>query len=447
MTKQPANGERRLEPWFLSLPVVVLVAACLLLVPLLLRVLAGNPLIPGPASYSHLRPIVPSLYDLLFAPLGELALLASVLFGIAAALLFRSICERLFQRREDQGLALLLFLINPLFLSVFTSLSPYSLAIPIALLCILVVHHRRRFLTPLLVVLTAALSPLFAAVLLAFLFLLGGNRRVLFVSFLLAVPASLLAGQWPGLLGIQMVGATTLVAEFGAPVGVSFLYVAFALFEGVARWNERRGRAAFLLFLILCCLTPFAEAARIAVSLLSVTLAARFLTRLTRRRWHLQHARGVTFLLAACLLLFLLLTHILLIASEQPTRDLVRTLAALPPDNSAVLAPPALGPIIEALTTHTALPGSCVGADAPGCTDILRLYGTMRLPEAEQLLQGHGIEYLLITQEMRNGGVWNRDDEGLLFLLNHSGRFVKIASDPEEELWLYIPSPPLLTSS
>ena len=428
-----------LRPVSFSAPIAVLFAALLLLLPLLLRVFAGNPLSPGPGSYGFLKAGAlsltgtPTLYTLFLAPLGDGRILSSVLLGLLAAYLFHRLAQVLFPRQDEQAIALLLFLINPLFLSIFTGLSPYALAVPAALLCLVFFYTSRFLPVPLLVALVASLSPLFAALLLALLILRHQPRRVAVASLLLALPASLLAAQ-PHLV---LAGTKALIAEFGAPLGFSLIYVAFALFGGVVQWGQRRDRAPFFLFAALLLLAPFLEAARIAAGLLAIPFAARFLSFLIRRRWRLRAAAGVTLLLTGCLLLFLLISHALVIASEEPTKRLVGTLAALPPDEGVLLGPPELAPIIEATTTHPAYVEPGCGAAA--CGDVARLYTTQRLTEAEPLLRRHGIRYLLITKEMRQGLVWNRDEEGLLFLLKHSAKFSLLASDGEQEIWRYAP--------
>jgi hypothetical protein len=428
-----------LRPVPFSAPVVLLFAALLLLLPLLLRVFAGNPLIPGPGSYSFLSSGAtslvggPTVYSLFLEPLGETRILTSILLGLLAAYLFHRLATVLFPRPDEQAIALLLFLINPLFLSIFAGLSPYALAVPAALLCLVFFYTGRFLPVPFLVALVASLSPLFAALLLVLLILRHLPRRFAVVSLLLAFPASLLAAQ-PQL---GLVDAKALIAEFGAPLGFSLIYVAFALIGGVVQWGQRRDRAPFLLFAALLLLAPFVEAARIAVGLFAIPFAARFLSFLIRRRWRLRAAADVTLLLTGCLLLFLLISHAIVIASEEPTKRLVGTLAALPPDSGVVLGPPELSPIIGALTTHSAYVEPGCGAAA--CGDVARLYASRRLGEAEPILRRLDIRYLLITKEMRQGLVWNRDEEGLLFLLKHSDRFSLLASDGEQEIWRYTP--------
>ncbi len=426
----------------LATELLLLGGGLLLLVPLLLRVLAGNPLIPGAESYAHLHGLSQhaGAYDLFLtalSPLGDARILASVLLGLAAAYLFARLAKGLLRHEHERTIALLLFLVNPLFLSVFTAMTPMTLVVPLGLLAAVAAKEGRDRLLAVALPLTALLSPTAAAALAAALLLLTKRRRPTAVASLVALPAA--AASMLFLSPVTFIPSVQ-VAEFGAVNGLSLVLAGLAVMEGVAAWDEREGRAAFLLFLAALAVSPLEQGFRVVAGFASSVLAAGLVARLARRKWSLRDAQPLVLLLVACLLLFLLLTHIGAITREPPTDKLVRTLAALPPDGGVVLSPPALSPFVEALAGHPALPREHE-CDSPSerCNDVERLYYTWRMDDAEPILAEYNITYLLITQEMRDGAVWNRDDEGLLFLLDHSERFKRVAADPQEELWKYTP--------
>jgi len=56
------------------------------------------------------------------------------------------------------------------------------------------------------------------------------------------------------------------------------------------------------------------------------------------------------------------------------------------------------------------------------------------------LLRSYNIRYIWITPEMRSGLVWNKDDEGLLFLLKNSETFKKVYSTYGYEIWEVLPA-------
>jgi len=408
--------------WLDEQPLVALLAAVLLFAPLFFRVAAGDPLVPG----SH----VAGLYQFLVAPLGDGALLASVLLGVLSALLFARLVRRL--KAEERRLAVLLFLFNPMTLGIFTTLGPYTVAIPLALAALL---FRGTWPSSVLLVLTALFSPVLG--LLLFGGLLLSERRVLTIGAAVVAAALILLFHLP-VEPIVLARSALVIAEFGAVSGLSLLYVVLALLEALLLWREPKSRVFSGLLAVALLASPFSVSARVTAAFLATVLAARFMSRLLRRKWQLPEARAVTVILVGCSFLFLLIAQTVAIVDAQPTHELVATLHSLPADDGVILAPPALGYTIERLTDHPALLHDC-SQERGLCDDAASLYRSWRLKDAEAVLNRYGIRYLLITQAERDGLVWTQDEEGLLFLLAHSDRFHLLAQDPQEQLWVYAP--------
>ena len=52
-------------------------------------------------------------------------------------------------------------------------------------------------------------------------------------------------------------------------------------------------------------------------------------------------------------------------------------------------------------------------------------------------LETFEIRYIFIDEEMRRGLVWRRSQEGLLFLLENSEKFINIYSEAGIDIYLY----------
>lgn len=410
-----------------SWPYEVTAATLLLFTPLAIRVLTQQPLLPAADSYKYLYGASLEPYALLLrllAPLGDARILLSLILGIISVVLFRRVAERL---TSHDTLAVLLFLLNPLFLSLFTSMTPLTLALPLGLLALDAVLARRFRLAALLLVFLGPVAPL-----------LGLGASLLFLFFLRewrhALPGIIVGALFLSLfnlLGLWRPHLNFPVAEFGAPFGLSLLLCFLSLIEAILRWNERRRQLTVLTILLLVAapvgFLPFASVA-------TLPLAASFLGRLRSRRWALPDAQPVVLLLIGCTLLFLTLTNILAVARQAPSSNLFTTLAALPPDEGKVLAPPSLAPIVAA-TGHPVLEAE-TECEEERCRAVQRLFSSWRVTDADPVLRSLNVTYLLITEEQRRTE-WNRDDEGLLFVLPNSPRFTLLIEDEEEQLWRY----------
>ncbi len=394
-------------------PLLALGAGLLFLLPLWLRVSDGHPFAPIGFTTSGSSPFF---------------VLLAVFLGILSILLLDQLLAATLRRADERLAILALFLCNPVTLSLFTSLSIYTVAVPLALLALL----RRGAFRLLFLAATTLIAPVFG-LLLALIhsqFNPEGRWRLLAAGtlpFLVTLPLGLVER-------LRLAPWATAFAEFGAPLGLSILFLFLSLLELLLRWNERRARGYAAAFLLLLALLPFSLSARVLLGLFSSLFAGLFAARLLRRRWALKDARAITLLLVGCNLLFLLVAQIVGIGGQEPRAALVTVLSSA--EEGLILAPESLGAVVERLGYRAAI-HACV-VERERCADAERLYRSWRLNEALPLLDHHQIRYLLLTDEMRQGLVWSRDEEGLLFLLKHSEKFRLIAEEEGYELWEYL---------
>jgi hypothetical protein len=393
----------------LSLPV--------LLAPLLLRFLKEHPLIPGPESYQSFTGTYGFLLSLL-EPLGSWVIVISMCAGVLSAYLFHQLAKSMSRSPKTRQLLTLLFIINPVFLGVFTSLNPYTLAVPVALGLLL----SKQKLLP--AVLLALIAPDFA-VLFLLARLIMAKHRALWPGLLLAITLTLSE--------INMHAAATPLVEFAVPGGLSLLLIVLACIELLLRWGE--AKTHLFLFIGVIILALFSDAALVIAGFASTPWAGLLLHRLRIRKWTIKQAQPLALLLIACALLFLLISHTLLLAEQQPTSQVISLLNTLP-EESTLLAPQELAPVIQRFSTsQPVLTEKTCRLNAPACDDVEVLYHARRMDVVESIMVRQGISHLLITKQMREGGVWQHDEDGLLFLMKHSGRFDVVAATDDEELW------------
>ena len=57
------------------------------------------------------------------------------------------------------------------------------------------------------------------------------------------------------------------------------------------------------------------------------------------------------------------------------------------------------------------------------------------IKEVSAILEQYNIRYIFINGKMKEGGVWTRSNEGLLFLLSDQEHFKKIYTQGDVEIW------------
>ena len=373
---------KRLQPYLVPL------SALLLFIPLITRYLKGNPLIPA-------------------GGFADPVILVSVALGVLSAYLFSRLAPKLTKSPRLQALLILLFIVNPVFLTLFTSVDPLVAAVPLAFLLLLT---QRRSTIVLGSLLLAFLHPLFAI-----LFLAVTWKR----TFL---PATLLAAALIVIRSTSFHYPAIHFVEFGYIHGMSLLLVTLALIECVRRWPERK---PLIPFLALLAFTPFTDAAIVLVGLASAPLAAVLIDALERRRWKIKEAKPLTLLLIGCGLLFLFLTHTAMLINAEPTKDTADLLRLLP-EGSVVLTPAEFAPAIERFSRATPLIIT---------EDTQPLFMMRKQAEADTIMLRYDITHLIITQDMR--AQWNHDEDGLLFLLKHSEHFERLGGTSTMEVWRF----------
>jgi hypothetical protein len=67
------------------------------------------------------------------------------------------------------------------------------------------------------------------------------------------------------------------------------------------------------------------------------------------------------------------------------------------------------------------------------------LFYSRILVDTQKIFKKYDIKYIYIDDSMKNGKVWSREDQGLLFLLKNSEIFKNIYNSQNIEVWEYRP--------
>ncbi len=403
--------------------VVIGAAAVLLLAPLALRARLGHPLAALPDSYRQLLAAShpQSAYTALLHALGGSppGLLLNVLLGLASLVLL----DRLLHKKTAAQRAIIIGVVaaNPLFLTLCTTLNPLPLATVLVLGGVLAFQRQRGGAGIALVILASLFAPSIGLAGSAYLLVRSPRalRRAARAAALSALACAFLVPTGPGLTVQSFV-------EFGHASGLSLFYILLAVVEASVVWKQQRAEGVFLAVLIgLSILTP---AARSVLGLVSSLLAGELLAQLAERQWELDLARRAARLLIACTFLFLIITHLRVLAHASPSQDLTAALSALPDDDGRILTPPDYEVFVRAFSRHEP-----VVLPAKEAEELYRMY---RLAPVAETLRTYNISYLLLPRAMREGYVWNHDDEGLLRVLK-TDRFSLVTRTPEEEIWRF----------
>ena len=66
------------------------------------------------------------------------------------------------------------------------------------------------------------------------------------------------------------------------------------------------------------------------------------------------------------------------------------------------------------------------------------IFNSRSLKTTSEILDKYEIRYIWIDHKMKGGQVWDKENQGLLFILRNSERFKRVYSLDEIEIWAYI---------
>jgi hypothetical protein len=230
-----------------------------------------------------------------------------------------------------------------------------------------------------------------------------------------------------------------LVFEFGSSVGFGLSAILLAIFGFILSWKSKQRlvyvySAAFILII----LSKFFFFMPIYLNLIVVVSAAFAFSELLKSKWSLKSLKTVAIIAVICTFLFSAVSFAFVIKDMQPDKRVVESLLSLRKEPyGAVFSHPDRGFWIK---YYSAKP---VFADTLTLSNELQnktelLYYSRNYANSTQILNESSIKYIWIDEEMKQGQVWSKPDQGLLFLFVDKDLFDRIYKDKELETWEYL---------
>jgi len=436
------------------LPLVL--AVVVIVLPLALRVTAGAPVQMGVDGAYHVRmaeawrsglvmsdPLVAGGRPYLLQPYHILiALSPSILSVVVPAVSALALVWILWCLLGAKGcpmrrrwLVVCLFVLSPVFMLLGASSSPLSLAVLVSIAVVWLAVRGRVWRSGIVGALLPLIDVWSAVVVVLALFALR-PRRWGRVALVVGAGALVVAVVQLVLFGVPVFsGLQVYVADTGASSGASVFGVALALIGVVAMWRSAaRNVAGWSLpvlvgALFVQSLVPFAV---LALSVLGGYGAAW----LVEREWSLRVVRQVSLIAVACGVLFSVLSFAVVLAHADPSAGLARGVERASLFLSdVVLTHPSVAALVEGQGRVVVVDALAAPRQASRLADVGRMFGSRSLEETSGLLSKWGVSSILVTDEMRQGLVWQGPEDGLLFVLGNNETFKSVYRGDGVEVW------------
>ncbi|MBN1646078.1 hypothetical protein JW868_03510, partial [Candidatus Woesearchaeota archaeon] len=308
------------------------------------------------------------------------------------------------------------------------------------LLFLFLYYHERPFISQFFFFFGAIFNPLLALIFgfVVFGFFRTKNCRKYFVD--LAIYVVILASAFilftPALPSSS--GLAELFSDFGYLFSYSLFFMLIGLFGLVKSWDRSKiGYNFGVLGLVL--ISYWIVEVRLLVSLLLAYYIALVWLYLWQRKWLIASIKYLTLLLVVCSFLFYYLSFTSTLAGLPPENELRDTLKSLRAegDDRGVLTHYSLAPAVAYYSGRHAIPASKPIAGTSLAQDINEIYYSRTVENTSALLDKYDIRFVLITDAMKSGLVWDSEDQGILFLLHNSNNFNKVHVLSGAEIWLF----------
>lgn len=423
---------------------------------------ALNPLLP-PTEYQDRiflerdRYFTPFHYmlawSMLFFPMISTKALPAV-FGFLAVIFFLSILRYFRFEIHERYVILLVFVLNPAFMYLFSVPNPHAAAIVFTLagfFCFLKKHRLFLVLSTIcfsIVALFSILNVLLAFALLLVFVLSSKEKQDWFILILLVVSlvsfsnkTGLFYNYTTEVSRFDIVG--NLVADLGGKIGFGIFSLILAVFGVVVKWKQK---SRFLLYLALAAglgALSFLVGSVVNMYLLffvSVAAGVGFL-RMVEAKWQLGVIKHLTILIIVCGFVFSSVSFMNRMISSEPDQVSIETLLWMKENlfrDGFVLSHYENGyGLLSVAQVKTFIDAfSMQGYDQRFFYKVAdSIFYSRDLKEVRAILERYNIRYIFITQRMKEGGVWNRKDEGLLFVLSDADTFKRVYRQGDVEIW------------
>lgn len=410
------------------------------------------PLIPGLAIFL-------ALPNLIFnVPITTFSKILPILTGVFSFLIFFMLFQELKVGKKLTDISLFLLVISSPFIYTFTVLNDHAIPIFLILLSFLLYLKNIKVFS----LMTFLLIPLFSipdsfiGLFFFFIYLLYTKKKLKPVFFMLLLVSVISLIQYlpimlsyglPELLDFKVnergvnFAFQNFISDFGGKFGISLFSILLGISGLFVVWKKKyKNLLIYTLFIVLIAVSFYLAWLIIYLNFLLVVLASIGLIYLMKKKWESRLIKNFIILIFVCGLILSGISHINRISKMPPSKLIFDSLNNLKLEpEGVVLSHYSNGFWISGIANKPVVMDRHF-IYMPNVNqrnrDLQDIFYSINLEDTTKLLNKYNIKYIWIDKEMKEGQVWEREDDGLLFLLEIGyKKFEKIYSNEETEVW------------
>lgn len=401
--------------------------------------------------YSLGSPLFLVLFNLLFKiKLVGLLVFSPIIFGILSLFLYYNILKSFKINKNVLSFACYILILSPVFLYSFTHFTSFTIPLFLNLLGFFLILRKRKifrylsFLVYFILSFFGFINILFGLLLLFFYFYkLKKLKRFIPYSFLILF-VIYLNNHFVG-FGLDIISYKfySLFSDFGGEFGLSIFLLFLAFFGLVGLWQKKYGNLNYYLFFILGIFFLILNIRYlIYFNLMLCILGAFGLRYIYKLKWNSLLIRNLTVVLLIGGIIFSgvsFLTENSKIDLSDEFYESMVFLGNRASPRDVILSHEKYGAYINAIPNRKNFIDFNY-AHAPRLDLRLfylnKIFYSRDLTNVLKSFREFKITLILITPEMKNGLVWNTDNEGLLYLLKNNPDYFRLTYHKNDfEIW------------
>ncbi len=382
------------------------------------------------------------------------------ILGISSTIIFYYLIKKLKLNSITNFLIMLTLILSPIFIHTFTSLNKPSLVIFLMLLGFLLFTEKKK--NPIILsVIIFSIIPVFniLAAIISILILLSYSlykkekiktfyttiALTSLVSVIYYLKIYLKYGFPQKIAFISTNYLQTLISDLGSFAGLSFFNIILIVIGIIStrRYKKNLWPIYIAIFITLISI-PYYPLSTIYLKIIVTAFTGIGFYKIVSMRWKLRFIRDLSIFVIILGLLFSVTSYTNRQVNSLPDKNIKESLEYIDvysDTEEVVLSHYSRGFWIEHFANRATVMDSLFRyAPDPNqrYNDLNKIFYAKNLNDAKELLDKYNIDYIYIDNEMKQGLVWKKEKQGLLFLFRNNETFKSIYSKNGIEIWQYL---------
>ncbi len=379
-----------------------------------------------------------------------------LLLGLASLIFFYLALSRIGIENNQVFFSSILLILSPPFIYIFSSYTVYPFLVFFNILFLFLYLNNMKKLSFLAIIPTLFISlpsVFLTSLILFFIYIFNKkDKREILISSSLLILTSLIiyfTFYFPNFIPNKLFFFhrnifSRIISDLGASIGISIFHLVLAFIGLLVIKTKEKRFPNYLILLFALILSIFFNLIMIFFNFFVCFLASYSLSEIYHKKWEIDVLKNITLILIIYGLLFSSFSFQTRLISSSPTIEEINALAFLKDNPSGVVFSHfSNGYQIEYFSEKSAMIDQRIYTLNNGkelLNDSNTIFFSRNIQTTKKLLEKNNISYIFINKEMKDGLIWDKRNQGLLFLLDKSTDFKNIYDKDEVEIWQVLSS-------